>query len=105
MVRLWWEILSASAAVILIVTTAATGAMPPQYQRAKEFGAAIDAAARVLTVLDLIDRVEYSGEDKITVRAGRCVVLVDIVDTPTAVGPGAVGARSFEARVKSRSCN
>lgn len=95
----------ATGLVAASLLTAASAAMPLQYQRAKEFGAAIDAGARVLTVLDLIDRVEYSGEDKITVRAGRCVVLVDIVDRPMASGPGAVGARSFEARVNSRSCN
>lgn len=105
MVRPWWEILSATAAAMLIATTAATAVMPPHYQRAKEMAAAIDAAAAVLTVLDLIDRVEYTAEDKITVRAGRCAVLVDIVDTPRPAGLQSPGPRMFEARVKSRSCN
>jgi len=90
---------------LLLTMTApqAFGALPPQHQRAAELSAAITAAADLL-LPDRIDRVEYTATDQITVRAGKCfvvVTLVDVIRAPRAL----VGPRAFEARPGPRICD
>ncbi|MCR5856864.1 hypothetical protein [Mesorhizobium sp. J428] len=74
--------------------TAAQAALPPQFQRAKELTAVVDAAAGVLGIRP-IESVQRLDIDLYRVQTETCVLDVRIDDLPTQ--PGLVGPRKFKA--------
>ena len=82
-----------SIAALILLPTTSLAALPPQYQRAAEMRAVIDAAAHVLGTE--IESVRFLELDRYEVRAGPCILLVDIVGRPQE--PGLVGPRQFDA--------
>lgn len=89
------------AAVAALCAGPALAALPPQYQRAAEFQAALQAALPKLGIRP-VDAVEYAGADLYRVRAGSCVVEVRIVTRPDA--PAIPGPRQFTAVAGEPSC-
>lgn len=74
--------------------SAAQAALPPQFQRAKELTAVVDAAAGVLGMRP-IESVQRLDVDLYRVQTETCVLDVRIEDLPTQ--PGLVGPRKFKA--------
>lgn len=85
-----------------ICASTAQAALPPKYQRAREMAAALDAATAILEG-ELVDGIDYLGDDIFRVRAGGCVLRVEIVDTPRAA-PSMPGPRAFTARAGRPVC-
>ncbi len=81
----------------------ASAALAPNYQRAAELAAAIRVAAAAMP-RDPIDGVEHLGDDRIRIRAGKCRLLVEIVDLPRS-GTPLVGPRRFSARAGKPDCD
>lgn len=84
------------AAAALLASGAASGALPPHYQRLAELRAVLNHAEVASGLGRPIDRIEWLGPDLYRVSAGRCHIDVRIVTLPTP--HGLVGARRFEAR-------
>ena len=84
------------------VSSTATAALPPQYQRLAELQAVLETG--VVDALDgaLVSRVEYIRSDIYRVTAGSCHVDVAIVGLPAP--RGVAGPRRFEARARKKVC-
>lgn len=99
-----------SAGVVLAVVvsaggcTAASAALPPWYQRAREFEAVVAAVADI-SAPDLIEKVEYVEADLYRVTYGHCAVAAWIRDVPPSEGrPPMVGPRQFEVELGTPKC-
>lgn len=81
----------------------AHAALPPQYQRAAELKAVVEAPG-VANAFERapIERVEYVRTDLYRVSAGACRLEVAIVDLPTP--PGVSGGRRFAAKPGRKVC-
>ena len=80
----------------------AEAALPPQYERAREFAAVIDEATRQFGSQP-IDAVERLTENEYRVRAGPCVVDIRIVvptEPGSAPGPRAISVVAAEPRCR-----
>ena len=89
------------ALALLASGGAASAALPPQYQRANELAAVVEAATRALDAP--VDAVEYVSPDLYRARAGACAQEVSVVDEPATDHPSA-GPRRFETRVGEPAC-
>lgn len=87
------------AAVLLILPMAALAALPPSWQRVREFQAVVEAAARVLGNRP-VDAVERVDGDRFLVRAVGCRVTVRLVFRPRAEP----GPQLFEAIPDTPDC-
>jgi hypothetical protein len=83
--------------------SAATAALPPNYQRIAELRAVL-AHPEVGRAFGLqpIDRIEYLKTDLFRLTAGPCRLDVAIVDLPTP--KNVTGGRRFEARPGRKVC-
>lgn len=86
---------------LAVAATVAFAALPPKYQRAREFAAVVDTAAHQLA--DPIDRVEFAGDDLYLVHAGKCRLDVRIVDVP--VTEALAGPRQFGTEAGTPECD
>ncbi len=80
----------------------AHAALPPQFQRAKELAAVVEAAAGVLGIRP-IESVQRLDVDLYRVQTETCVLDVRIEDLPTQ--PGLVGPRKFRAVPGEPDCS
>jgi len=85
------------ALALAIAATPAEAALPPHYQRQAEFEAVLRAAVETFGIAAPIDAVRMLEPDRFEVRAGDCVLVVQIVDEPGGHGEGWVGPRRFAA--------
>ena len=90
---------------ILVMAGEALAALPPYYQRAREFEAIVNSAdvANKLGKAP-IDQIERPSEDLYRVRAGTCTLEVRIVDDTGSKEPGWAGPRRFKLDVGKPSC-
>ncbi|MCY1744024.1 hypothetical protein [Ensifer sp. SL37] len=88
---------SAVACLVLVLATGqANAALAPNFQRARELNAVINAVA-VAVPKHPIDKVISQGRDRYAVVAGKCTVIARIVGLPAK--PGVVGPRQFEVEL------
>lgn len=98
--------------LVLVVISAGTGlcvreadaALPPPYDRLRQFAAVADAAevAEALAEHGLIDRIERLEDGSFQVWAGTCFVAVTLEAIPPK--QGMVGPTSYEARPGAVTC-
>ena len=93
-------ILAAAAIAVPASTIAANAALPPNYQRARELVAVVDAVAARLEQ-HLISEVVYLDAFAYRVIAGPCTVTATIVPVDT---PGIVGPLQFEVELSEPDC-
>ncbi|KAA0116672.1 hypothetical protein CIW48_27445 [Methylobacterium sp. P1-11] len=87
------------AAGLLFSPMAALAALPPSWQRVREFQAVVEAAARVLGKRP-VEAVERLDGDRFLVRAGGCRVTVRLVFRFRAEP----GPRAFDAIPATPDC-
>ncbi|MGU3576794.1 hypothetical protein ACLBWZ_14770 [Brucellaceae bacterium C25G] len=88
-------------AAIIISSTQAQAALAPNYQRAKEMTAIIEAVATEIPTHP-ITKIIYQKPDQYQVVAGSCSVRAKIVTLPTR--DKMVGARQFEVQLSKPRC-
>ncbi|WVT75312.1 hypothetical protein QM996_09605 [Sinorhizobium chiapasense] len=88
--------------VVLLVASQAAAALAPNYQRARELNAVINAVAVAVPKYP-IDKVISQGRDRYAVIAGKCTVIAKIVGLPSK--PGLVGPRQFEVQLDKPDCD
>ena len=88
--------------VVLPVASQAAAALAPNYQRARELNAVINAVAVAVPKYP-IDKVISQGRDRYAVIAGKCTVIAKIVELPSK--PGLVGPRQFEVQLDKPDCD
>ncbi|MFK4819268.1 hypothetical protein ACI0FS_03650 [Ochrobactrum quorumnocens] len=86
---------------LLLITTSSQAALAPNYQRAKELTAVIEAAAAALPQYP-ISKVIYQKEDQYQIIAGPCSLRANIVPSP--MKNGMVGPRQFEVKLSQSRC-
>ncbi len=96
------RIVTVVAAAAALLSMPAVAALPPQYQRAAELRAVIDATVDVLGIEHPIERIELVEPDLYRVTSGPCQVDARIVDKPQA--SGMVGPRQFEVQPGNLVC-
>ena len=92
------------AAVCIFGAVAANAALPPKYQRLREFEAIL-ASGEVLGAFpdsEVITAVEYLRPDLYRVRSARCRLDVTLKDV--ALPDGMVGPRRFEVKPGKAMC-
>lgn len=92
----------AFAGLMIVTTTTADAALAPNYQRAKEMSAVIEAVAEQFP-RHPVTKVIYQKPDQYQVVTGPCSLRATIVNKPqknTMVGP-----RQFEVRLSAFRCN
>lgn len=82
-------------------TTAADAALAPNYQRAKEMSAVIEAVAEQFP-RHPVTKVIYQDPDQYQVIAGPCSIRAKIVTRPQK--QMMVGPRQFEVRLSPQRC-
>ncbi len=87
---------------LLMLSTQAQAALSPNYQRARELTAVIEAVASAFPDR-LVDKVQFVEDDKYEVTAGACRVIVTLETKP--IEPGLVGPRQFDAGLPILSVN
>lgn len=93
--------LIAILSLTLLMGPAANAALAPNYQRAKELTAVIDAVAAELP-RHPITEVVYEKTDSYRVTAGPCSVTAMIVSQPQK--DGMVGPRQFTVKLGTPRC-
>ncbi|WP_435658008.1 hypothetical protein [Brucella pituitosa] len=93
--------LALSTLSLLLITTSSQAALAPNYQRAKELTAVIEAAATALPQHP-ISKVIYQKEDQYQIIAGPCSLRATIVSKP--MKNGVVGPRQFEVKLGQSRC-
>ncbi len=93
--------LALSTLSLFLITTSSQAALAPNYQRAKELNAVIDAAAAALPQHP-INKVIYQKEDQYQVIAGPCSLRASIASKP--MKNGMVGPRQFEEKLGQKRC-
>ncbi|WP_429807055.1 hypothetical protein [Ensifer sp. B1-9] len=86
----------------LLVASQAEATLAPNYQRARELNAVINAVAVAVPKYP-IDKVISQGRDRYAVNAGKCTVMARIVGLPSK--PGLVGPRQFEVQLDKPDCD
>ena len=94
-------VLLAAAAAFLAVP--ALAALPPQYQRAAELRAVLDATVDLFGIEHPIERIELVEPDLYRVTSGPCHLDARIVDKPQV--SGMVGPRQFEVQAGDLDCD
>ncbi|BBE74099.1 hypothetical protein [Oharaeibacter diazotrophicus] len=93
-----------AAVVLAEACVAASAALPPWYQRAREFEAVVSAVADI-SAPDVIEKVEYVEIDLYRVTYGHCAVAAWIRDVPAPEGQSAmVGPRQFKVELGTPKC-
>ncbi len=87
---------------LLLAAGQATAALAPNFQRARELNAVINAVA-VAVPKHPIDKVISQGRDRYAVVARTCTVIARIVGLPAK--PGVVGLREFEVELDKPDCD
>ncbi len=87
---------------LLLAAGQAAAALAPNFQRARELNAVINAVA-VAVPKHPIDKVISQGRDRYAVVAGTCTVIARIVGLPSK--PGIVGPRPFEVELDKPDCD
>lgn len=87
---------------LFLTTGQATAALAPNFQRARELNAVINAVATAIPKHP-IDKIVNQGRDRYTVVAGKCTVVAKIVGLPSK--PGLVGPRQFEVELDKPDCD
>lgn len=90
----------AGAALVVLLPLGATAALPPRWQRLREFQAVAEEAARVLGDRP-IDAVERIDATHFLVRAGGCRVTVRLVPRPRSEP----GPQAFDAAADRPACS
>ncbi len=91
----------AVTSILILAATQAQAALAPNYQRAKEMTAVIDAVAEQMPN-DPIIKVIYQKPDQYQVVTRRCSAKALIISKPQQ--KMMVGPRAFEVKVLSRRC-
>ncbi len=91
----------AAVAGLMITVTSAHAALAPNYQRAKEMTAIIDAVAEKIPAHP-VSKIIYQKTDQYQVIAGPCSVRATIVDKPGK--PMIVGPRQFSVKLSLQRC-
>ena len=93
------------ALLALQLAAPAQAALPPEYQRIREFEAVL-ASHEIVDRLkyEPIEAVEYVRTDLYRVTAGACSVEVRIVSDPAPEEEGWVGPRPFHVEVGEAVC-
>jgi hypothetical protein len=86
---------------LLFAATESQAALAPNYQRAKELNAVIDAVAEQVPQHE-ITKVIYQKNDQYQVIAGPCSIRAAIVPKPNS--GGMVGPRQFDVKLSFRKC-
>lgn len=89
-----------TSATIFAATAASHAALAPNYQRARELSAVIDAVAALVEGYP-IDEVAYRGDYLYEVTAGPCTVQARIVTIPT---PEIAGPLKFRVELGEPAC-
>ncbi|MEI3855500.1 MULTISPECIES: hypothetical protein [Ensifer] len=87
---------------LLLAAGQAAAALAPNYQRARELTAVIDAVAAAVPRYP-IDKIISQGRDRYAVVAGKCTVIARIIGLPSK--PGLVGPRQFEVQLDKPDCD
>jgi hypothetical protein len=88
------------AAIILAGATTANAALAPNYQRAREIAAVVEAVA-ALVESHPIDQVTALGADQYEVLAGPCGVVANLVPLPS---DGMAGPLKFTVELSEPDC-
>lgn len=91
-----------AASLLMVAATAASAALPPEYQRLVEIRAVLDAIQPFLGEIGEVTAVEFIAFDLYQVRSDRCRVAAQIVDV--ALEPGFVGPRQFTVTLGKIVC-
>lgn len=95
--------MATGVAILFWTAAAATAALPPQHQRARELTAVIEAVAAASAAP--IEAVDHVGGDLYRVRAGACTVDARIESDPAPAGsPPIVGPRAFHVVLDAPKC-
>ncbi len=95
----------ASALFILTLASApAVAALPPHYQRQAEFMAVLNVAVETLGIANPVEAITLTEPDLFEVKAGRCTLVVNIVDEEEKRAEGMVGPRLFRAEAEEPVC-
>jgi hypothetical protein len=86
---------------IIAISTHVSAALAPNYQRAREMTAVIDAVAARLPQHP-ISKIIYQKPDQYRVVAGPCSVNAAIVSAPPKAG--VAGPRQFEVKLGAPRC-
>ncbi|MBC8717487.1 MULTISPECIES: hypothetical protein [Brucella/Ochrobactrum group] len=84
-----------------ITASISEAALAPNYQRAKELSAVIEAAAQSMPQHP-IDKIIYQKDDQYQVIAGPCTIRATIVSKP--MKNGMVGPRQFDVKLGKARC-
>lgn len=98
--RLAVACLGALGVAVAVTPNAADAALPPQFQRVKEFRAILDDAtiAKAFGAANPIDRIERTENAHYQVSSARCVMDVTLVSTDTKRSKPWYGAWSFAVK-------
>ncbi|MEI2296677.1 hypothetical protein [Ensifer sp. MJa1] len=86
----------------LVIAGQATAALAPNYQRARELNAVVNAVAAAVPKYP-IDKIISQGHDRYAVVAGKCRLIARIVSLPSK--PGLGGPRQFEVVLDKPDCD
>jgi len=86
---------------MIAISTHVSAALAPNYQRAREMAAVIDAVAAQIPQHP-ISKIVYQKPDQYRVVAGPCSVNATIVSAPPKTG--LVGPRQFEVKLGVPRC-
>lgn len=87
---------------LLACSLSAQAALAPNYQRARELGAVVDAVAAAVE-RHAIDSVTYVGNARYEAVAGPCKIVARIVSEP--MPDGMVGAARFRVELDEPECS
>ncbi|MGD9803102.1 MAG: hypothetical protein AB7E81_01400 [Hyphomicrobiaceae bacterium] len=90
-----------AALSMMAISQVASAALAPNYQRAKEMTAIIEAVAAQLPQHP-ITKVIYQKTDEYRIIAGPCSIRASIVSKPSA--GGLAGPRQFEVKLGRARC-
>ena len=98
--------LAAAGAAVLLASAAAQAALPPYWQRLREFQAILDSNDLSDKLRGQpIDRIDRPGDDLYRIKAGSCTLDVRIVDDPApSSGPAMPGPRRFHIETGDPAC-
>jgi hypothetical protein len=90
----------------LYAASAATAALPPQYQRQVELSAIIgnEAIVEAFGIGAPIESISWISDDLYRVTGGACSMDVTIVDAPTKHEAGWAGPREFAVKPGEIAC-
>lgn len=95
-----------TALLLLTAATEARAALPPYWQRLREFQAILDSNELSEKLQGHpIDRIERPADDLYRIQAGPCTLDIRIVDDPAAsTKPAMPGPRNFHIEAGKAAC-